>query len=71
MSSKKTKIRDIKEYPHVVRKWKKTIEWLRENKWTKKEQLTDNVEMSFNWWISGESFKKFYADEFLQQKIKF
>lgn len=71
MSSKKTKIRDIKEYPHVVRKWKKAIEWLRENKWAQREQLPDDVEMSFNWWISGEAFKKFYADEFLQQKIDF
>lgn len=25
----------------------------------------------FRWWISDKSFDKFYADEFLQQKIEF
>lgn len=27
--------------------------------------------LAFKWWISGKSFDEFYADEVLQQKIKF
>jgi len=33
--------------------------------------LRKSEEMAFNWWISGKSFDKFYADEYLQQKIEF
>ena len=31
----------------------------------------DDPELGFRWWISGESFDKFYAKEVLQQKIDF
>lgn len=70
MSNYKQKIREIRDYPHVKRNWIKAIEWMMENKWTEK-RLADNPEMAFNWWISGKSFKQFYADEYLQQKIDF
>lgn len=68
MASTKNKNRDIKEFPHVVQKWKETIQWLYENKW-KDNNLS--VDEAFNWWISGNSFAQFYADEIQQQKIDF
>lgn len=70
MSNYKQKIREIRYYPNVKRNYIKAIEWMMENKWTEKRFL-DNPEMAFNWWISGKSFKQFYADEYLQQKIDF
>lgn len=30
-----------------------------------------DAETGFSWWISGEPFDKFYADEFMQGKIDF
>lgn len=68
MASIKIKNRDIKEFPHVAAKWKETIQWLQVNKW-KDSSLT--TEQAFNWWISGNSFAQFYADEIQQQKIDF
>lgn len=70
MSNHKQKVREIRDFPHVKRNWIKAIEWLRENKWTD-TSLSKDSEMAFNWWISGKSFKQFYADEYLQQKIDF
>lgn len=69
MSNYKSKIRDMKRYPHAKRNWIKTIQWLIDNGYS----FTDNpnAEFGFNWWISGKSFDKFYADEFMQSKIDF
>ena len=69
MSSCRNKIRDIKRWPHVKRNWIKTIQWLIDNEYSFYDN--PNAEFVFNWWISGQSFKEFYADEVLQQKIKF
>ena len=69
MSGHKQKVREIRDFPHVKTNWIKAIEWLRENKWA--DTLSKDSEMAFNWWISGKSFKQFYADEYLQQKIDF
>jgi len=69
MSGYKQKIRDIKHFPHVKHKWIQTIQKLIDIGYIK-ENFDDPV-FGFNWWISGKSFKKFYADEILQQKIKF
>ena len=33
--------------------------------------MTHGRKKNFRWWISGKSFKEFYADEVLQQKINF
>lgn len=71
MSGHKQKVREIRDFPHVKTNWIKAIEWLRENKWTTGTSLGKDSEMAFNWWISGKSFKQFYADEYLQQKIDF
>ena len=70
MSNRKQRIRETIDFPHVKRNWIKAIEWLRENKWTD-TSLSKDSEMAFNWWISGKSFDKFYADEYLQKKIEF
>lgn len=69
MSNYKSKIRDMKRYPHAKRNWLKTIQWLIDNGYS----FTDNpnAEFGFNWWISGKSFDEFYADEVLQKKIDF
>lgn len=68
MASTKNKNRDIKEFPHVVQKWKETIQWLHDNKC---KDYNLNINEAFNWWISGNSFAQFYADEIQQQKIDF
>lgn len=60
----------MNDFPHVKRNWENTFEWLIKNKWTKTQQINDK-ELAFKWWIIGKSFKKFYADEVLQQKIEF
>lgn len=70
MSGHKQKVKELRDFPHVKTNWIKAIEWLRENKWTD-TSLSKDSEMAFNWWISGKSFDKFYADEYLQQKIEF
>lgn len=70
MSGHKQKVKELRDFPHVKTHWIKAIEWLRENKWAD-TSLSEDSEMAFNWWISGKSFKQFYADEYLQQKIDF
>ena len=69
MSSYKQKIRELERWPHVKRNWLKTIKWFKENGYDPHPE--ESEETSFRWWISGKSFKKFYADEFMQQKIDF
>lgn len=67
MSNYKQKIRDIKEYPHVKRNWIKTIKWLIDNGHI--NHNFNDAEFGFRWWISGKSFKQFYADEVQQLKL--
>lgn len=69
MSSYKQKLRELERWPHVKRNWLKTIKWLKENGFNSHHEESD--ETNFRWWISGKSYKKFYADEVLQQKIDF
>lgn len=69
MSSYRQKIREVKRWPHVKRNWLKTIQWLIDNGYINKH--FSDAEIGFKWWISGKSFKQFYAEEFLQQKIDF
>ncbi len=61
--------KEIERWPHVKKNWIKTIQWLKENGHDAYPEI--NSETNFRWWISGKSFDKFYADEFLQQKIEF
>ena len=69
MSNYNVKIRDMKRYPHVMKKWINTIQWLKDNGYS--NHVEESAETHFRWWISGKSFDKFYADEVLQQKINF
>lgn len=69
MANYKSKIRDMKRYPHAKRNWIKTIQWLIDNGYI--NHNFQDAETGFNWWISGKSFDEFYADEVLQKKIDF
>ena len=69
MSNRKQKLKDIERWPHVKSNWIKAIQWLIDNGYMNHNY--SDAETGFRWWISGKSFDKFYADEFLQQKIDF
>ena len=69
MANRKYKVRDMQRFPHVKKKWIDTIQWLIDNGYLN-HNFTD-AETGFKWWISEKSYKAFYADEFLQQKIDF
>lgn len=69
MSNRKSKLRDIERFPHAKRRWIQTIEKL-----IKEGYINHNFqdpEFGFNWWISGKNYKEFYAEQVLQQKLKF
>lgn len=69
MSQYWQKIKGINRWQHVKRGWLKTIQWLIDNGYI--DRNFSDAETCFNWWISGKSYKEFYSDEFLQQKIEF
>ena len=69
MSQPRQKRKEIERWPHVKRSWLKTIQWLIDNGYI--DHNFSDAEIGFRWWISGKSFKEFYADEFMQQKIDF
>ena len=69
MSQPRQKTKEIKRWPHVKRNWLKTIQWLIDNGYI--NHNFSDAETGFRWWISGKSFEKFYADEFMQSKIDF
>ena len=69
MSSPRQKRKEMERWPHVKCNWLKTIQWLIDNGYI--NHNFSDAETGFRWWISGKSYKKFYADEFLQQKIEF
>ena len=69
MSQKRQKLREIKQYPHVKRRWIQTLQKLIDEGYI--NHNFRDPEFGFNWWISGKSFKEYYADEVLQKKIEF
>lgn len=69
MSQQRQKMKEIERWPHVKRNRLKTIQWLIDNGYVNNN--FNDAETGFKWWISGKSFKQFYADEFLQQKFDF
>lgn len=69
MSQPRQKAKEIKRWPHVKRNWLKTIQYIKDSGYSCHPEETN--ETHFKWWISGKSYKQFYADEFLQQKIEF
>lgn len=69
MSNYRQKLRDIERFPHVRRKWIQTIQRLIDAGYI--NHNFQSAEFGFEWWISGKSFNKFYADEVLQGKLEF
>lgn len=69
MSNKRQKLRGIKQYPHVKRRWIQTIQKLIDEGYI--NHIFQDAEFGFNWWISDKNFKEYYADEVLQKKIEF
>lgn len=69
MSNLHSKIRDIKRFPHVKRNWIRSIQKLIDMGYLNREPR--DAEFIFDWWISGKSFKQFYAETVLQQSLKF
>lgn len=69
MSQYRQKVKEIAEYPHVKRNWIKAIQWLIDNGYI--DHNLKKAEDGFNWWISGKSFKQWYAEKYLQQKLEF
>lgn len=70
MATFNTKQRELQDYPHVKKNWIKTFEFLKNNK-LKRDKFNESPEDMFDWWISGKSYKEWYADKYLQQKIEF
>lgn len=68
MSSYKQKIQECNRFPHAKHKWLNTIQSLIDRGYYKKGLGTP--EFIFQWWISGKSFNKFYADEVMQLKLE-
>lgn len=68
MSSFKQKVREIKDYPHVKKNWIKVCAKLKEKGLARHNSTPDDI---FDWWISGKSYKMWYAEKYLQQKINF
>lgn len=69
MSSRKFKLGDIKRFPHVKKRWVQTIQKLIDEGYFNRN--FNDPEFGFRWWISGKSFREFYADEVLQQRLNF
>ena len=69
MSQPRQKWKEIEHWPHVKRNWLKTIRWMIDSGYI--NHSFSDAEIGFRWWISGKSYKQFYADEYLQQKLEF
>lgn len=60
MSNYKQKLREMREYPHVLRKWLETIEWLDENVWRYNEKIENiTYKQRLHWWISGLNLEEY------------
>lgn len=79
MSSLKQIQKDIEKFPYVKKKWIDTIKEIRRRgefyvyKYTDNPNATEDeiAENIFDYWISRESYNKWYSKKFLQQKIDF
>lgn len=67
MSTRRQKLRELAQWPHVYRNWLKVIGWLMDNGYVSYDFTSP--EFGLKWWIEGKSFKNFYADEVLQYKL--
>lgn len=78
MASLKQIQKNIEKYPYVKKKWIDTIKVIREkgglcvHKFTNNPNATEDeiAENIFDYWICKESYNKWYAKKFLQQKIE-
>lgn len=77
MSSLKQIQKDIEKYPYVRKKWIEAIKEMRRNgifdyKYTDNPNATEDeiAENIFDYWISRESYNKWYTKKFLQKKIE-
>lgn len=79
MASLKQTQKEIEKYPYVKKKWIDTIKEIRREGKLYIYKFTDNpnstedeiAENIFDYWINKESYNKWYAKKFLQQKIDF
>ena len=69
ISSYNQKIKEIKRFPHVEKRWKETIQKLIDKGYV--NYNFKDPQVGFDWWISGKSYKQFYAETVLQQSINF
>lgn len=77
MASLKQIQKDIEKYPYVKKKWVNAIKEMMRNekfdyKYTNNPNATEDeiAENIFDYWICKESYNKWYAKKFLQQKIE-
>ena len=69
MSTQKQKIREMRDFPHVLRKWCQTIEWLDENVWKYNEKIKNiTTRDRIHWWISGLNLEEF-RQRYMSQTI--
>lgn len=69
MPTMKSRLRDIREYPHVKKNWMRTIQYLIDN--DKNPYHFDNAADWFDWWISGKAHKEWYFEKHCQQHLDF
>jgi len=69
MSSYNQKIKEIKRFPHIEKRWKETIQKLIDKGYI--NYNFKDPQIGFDWWISGKSYKQFYAETVLQQNLEF
>lgn len=69
MSTERQKIKELVRWSHVYRGWLKTIKWLMERGYV--SYHFESPEIGLKWWISGKTYKEFYADEIMQCKLNF
>lgn len=69
MSTYNQKIKEIKRFPHVEKRWKETIQKLIDKGYV--NYNFKDPQIGFDWWISGKSYKQFYAETVLQQNLEF
>lgn len=64
MSGYTQKLKELENYPHVKRNWIKAIKIMQGDGYFK--TYKDSAEDFFEWWISGKSHAKWYADKYKQ-----
>lgn len=87
MASKSCNLRNIKMFPHIKRGWIRAIKAIRSEKvfkegfiwWNIKVNWDEQIEPSedeiaeaiFDWWLSGKSYNRWYAEKYMQLSLDF